>query len=96
MPFGSNGIEKESAANLILITQLKNEEVFNALEQFDDVCNVKVQPWIHFFVKKTITREHAKQHQTNYCCTVFFMIGTMLSIIKQRFVLCSDQFVCLY
>ena len=32
MPFGSIDIEKESAANSILITQSKNKEVFNALD----------------------------------------------------------------
>ena len=47
MPFESNDIKKETAANSILITPPKNKELI----RFGNVCNVKAQTWTHFSFK---------------------------------------------
>ena len=75
------------------ITQPKNKQLLNALDTI----------WIRrrlqcegghghiFSFRKTITR--AKQHLTNYYCAVFYVIRTMLCMIKQYFIFCSALFV---
>ena len=62
MPFGSNDIEEESAANSILITQPKNKEVLSTLNIIWQHLQCEGTELDAFFCLKKITREHAKQH----------------------------------
>ena len=57
----ANDIQKESAANSILITPPKNKEVLNALDTIRKRLQCEGADMAHIVsFKKTIIREHAK------------------------------------
>ena len=62
---------------------------FDLAADFFAVCNTT----LHIYFAMVA---HAKQHQTNYYCAVFSVMGTMLCVIKQYmyFAFCSALFVC--
>ena len=61
MPYGSNDVEEESSANSILIAPSR-KKVLNALDKNWQHLQREGVDMDTSFVKKTITREHTKQH----------------------------------